>query len=205
MTKDEERVVKRKLRILRYAEQIGNVSKACRYFGIPRSIFYEWRNAFKVNGEEGLQHKKPIPKNQPNRTPDEVVEKVLHLRRKYHLGPIRIMWYMARYHDKRMSDATIYRILKRNGLNCLPRQARKRSVHTKRYNKMVPGHHIQMDVKFLIFKGDDGKKIKRYQYIAIDDATRVRALKIYKRHTQANAIDFTNYVIRKLPFRIQQI
>lgn len=104
-----------------------------------------------------------------------------------------------------MSDATIYRILKRNGLNCLPRQARKRSVHTKRYNKVVPGHHIQMDVKFLIFKGDDGKKIKRYQYTAIDDATRVRALKIYKRHTQANAIDFTNYVIHKLPFRIQQI
>ncbi len=205
MAKEEVRVVKRKLRILKYAEQIGNVSKACRYFGIPRSIFYVWRNAFKVNGEEGLQHKKPIPKNQPNRTPDEVVEKVLHLRRKYHLGPIRIMWYMARYHDKRMSDATIYRILKRNGLNCLPRQARKRSVHTKRYNKMVPGHHIQMDVKSLIFKGDDGKKIKRYQYTAIDDATRVRALKIYKRHTQANAIDFTNYVIHKLPFRIQQI
>ena len=27
----------------------------------------------------------------------EVVEKVLHLRRTYHLGPIRIVWYMERY------------------------------------------------------------------------------------------------------------
>jgi IS30 family transposase len=35
--------------------------------------------------------------------------------------------------------------------------------------------------------------------------TRVRALKIYRRHTQANAIDFINYVVDKFPFRIQTI
>ena len=58
------------------------------------------------------------------------------------------MWYMARYHAVRMSDATIYRILRRNGLNRLPRGTRVRKIHTKRYNKQVPCHHIQMDVKF---------------------------------------------------------
>jgi transposase InsO family protein len=78
-------------------------------------------------------------------------------------------------------------------------------VHTKRYNKRVPGHHIQMDVKFLIFENKSGKKIKRYQYTAIDDATRVRALKIYTRHTQKNAIAFVDHIIAKFPFRIQQI
>jgi|TARA_Y100000310_G_C20538852_1_gene742214 transposase InsO family protein len=62
-----------------------------------------------------------------------------------------------------------------------------------------------MDVKFLIFRGKNGSKLKRYQYTAIDDATRIRALKIYERHTQKNAIDFVNYVIQKFPFRIQQI
>jgi hypothetical protein len=45
-------------------------------------------------------------------------------------------------------------------------------MHTQRYNKQVPGHHIQIDVKFLIFKGKQGQKVKRYQYTAIDDATR---------------------------------
>ena len=39
----------------------------------------------------------------------------------------------------------------------------------------------------------------------IDDATRVRALKIYRRHTQANAIDFINYVVEKFPFRIRTV
>ena len=54
----------------------------------------------------------------------------------------------------------------------------------------MPGHHIQVDVKFLTFKGKRGEKVRRFQYTAIDDATRVRALKVYEKHTQANAIDF---------------
>jgi transposase InsO family protein len=115
------------------------------------------------------------------------------------------MWYMARYHQMRVSDATIYRVLKRHGVSRLPGKVGCRKVHTKRYNKRVPGHHIQMDVKFLIFKNKAGKKIKRYQYTAIDDATRVRALKIYTRHTQKNAIAFVDHIVAKFPFRIQQI
>ena len=87
----------------------------------------------------------------------------------------------------------------------LPRNVGRRKVHTKRYAKRVPGHHIQLDVKFLSFKGSGGKKIKRYQYTAIDDATRIRALKVYERHTQKNAIDFVDYVIEKFPFCIHTV
>ena len=204
MTTDE-REINRKRRILDHADESGNVAKTCRYFGIPRSLFYVWRNAYRQHGDEGLRRKKPVPKSHPNQTPDEIVGKILYLRRKYHLGPVRIMWYMARYHHMRVSDATIYRVLKRHGESRLPGKLGRRKVHTKRYNKQVPGHHIQMDVKFLIFKAKNGKKLKRYQYTAIDDATRVRALKVYERHTQKNAIDFVDYVIDKFPFRIQQI
>jgi transposase InsO family protein len=49
------------------------------------------------------------------------------------------------------------------------------------------------------------RSVKRYQYTTIDDATRVRALKIYARHNQKNACDFIDYVIEKFPFRIQMI
>ena len=90
-------------------------------------------------------------------------------------------------------------------MNRLSRGTRLHKIHTKRYNKQVPGHHIQMDVKFLTFKVKRGEKIRRFQYTAIDDATRVRALKVYKRHTQANAIDFVNHIIEKFPFRIKEI
>ena len=60
-------------------------------------------------------------------------------------------------------------------------------------------------MKFLLFKNEEGQNIRRFQYTAIDDATRIRALKIYQRHNQKNAIDFINYVIDKFPFRIHTI
>ena len=113
--------------------------------------------------------------------------------------------YLQRYHDIRTSDATVYRVCKRHGLNRLPNRVGRRAVHTHRYEKRVPGHHVQVDVKFLTLKRKKGGPMRRYQYTAIDDATRVRALKVYRRHTQANAIDFINYVVDKFPFRIRTI
>jgi transposase InsO family protein len=63
-----------------------------------------------------------------------------------------------------------------------------------------------MDVKFLYFKDIlTGKEVKRFQYTAIDDATRARALYIYDRHNQKNAVDFVDRVREKFPFRIHTI
>ena len=202
---DQERDVQRKLKVLRHAEQTGNIAKTCRYFGIGRASFYRWKTEYQQRGEAGLVNAKPIPKNPANQTPPEIVEKILYLRAKYHLGPIRIVWYLARYHSIKISEAGVSRILKRNGVNRLPRGTRVRKVHTIRYSKQVPGHHIQMDVKFLTFANKRGEKVRRFQYTAIDDATRVRALKIYDKHTQTNAIDFVDHVIEKFPFRIKEI
>ena len=41
---------------------------------------------------------------------------------------------------------------------------------------------------------------RRYQYTAIDDATRIRALRVYARHTQKNAIRFLDHVIEAFPY-----
>jgi transposase InsO family protein len=60
-------------------------------------------------------------------------------------------------------------------------------------------------VKFLTLQRKKGEPVRREQYTAIDDATRVRALKVYRRHTQAHAIDFIHYVAEKSPFRIRTL
>ena len=70
MNKDQ-REIGRKLRILRYAEEIGHVAKTCRYFGIGRASFYRWRKAYAEHGEAGLINAPPIPKWHANRTPPE--------------------------------------------------------------------------------------------------------------------------------------
>ncbi len=204
MTK-AQRDILRKKRVLEHAERIGNIRRTCRYFGVARSAFYLWKQAYETYGDEGLVNKKPCPVNLKLRTAPEIVEKVLYLRRTYDLGPISSVWYLERYHGMKISDAGVYRVLRRSGLNRLPRRVGRRAVHTHRYAKQVPGHHVQVDVTFLTLKGKDGRNIRRFQYTAIDDATRIRALKVYRRHTQQNAIHFIDSVVEKFPFRIHTI
>ena len=191
--------------ILEYARLFGNVAKACREFEIPRSSFYKWKKAFDIGGKAGLARKKPIALSHPRKLSPEVVEKILHLRRVYHLGPQRITWYLERYHGLTTSCSTVYRTLVRNGIQRLPRAVGRRAIHTRRYAKAVPGHHIQVDVKFLSLKAANGSKVRRFRYTAIDDATRIRALKVYQLHNQQNAIAFIDYVIEKFPFRIHTV
>ena len=186
--------VRQKVAILQYAEGIGNDKEACRDFNIPRASFYRWKNVYDKEGRTGLIRKKPIARSHPRQVPPEFVEKILHLRTTYHLGPQRIAWYLERYHGFKTSCSSVYRTLKRNGIGPLPRCVGRRAIHTRRYAKQVPGHQIQIDVKFLNLTSQDGSRIRRYQYTAVDDATRVRALKIYKRHNQNSSMDFIDYV-----------
>jgi transposase InsO family protein len=97
------------------------------------------------------------------------------------------------------------RTLARHKMSRLPCNHGRRAVHTHRYAKTERGHHIQADAKILSLKTQDGQRVRRFQYTAIDDETRVRALKIYTRQNQQNAIKFADYFIEKYPFRIQTI
>ena len=105
---------------------------------------------------------------------------------------------ILRHQDLR---AGVYRILKRHGLKRLTNNTCKR----KLYNKQESGHYIQVDVKLRMLAGENGETVRRFQYIATNDVTWVRALKIYMRHTQATAIDFVGFAIERFPFRINKI
>ena len=67
MTK-EDRDIQGKLTVLRYAETIGDVAKACRYFSLGRSSFYRRKAAYEQLDEVDLVNAKPIPKNSANQT-----------------------------------------------------------------------------------------------------------------------------------------
>ena len=81
-----ERDIASKLRALNYADQIGNVSKTWRYFGLSRDTFYRWKRDYHHNGEQGLINSKPCPHNPKLRTPLETEEKILYLRKTYLLS-----------------------------------------------------------------------------------------------------------------------
>jgi transposase InsO family protein len=207
MTAQAHRDIRRKLRIINHARETRNISKTCRFFGISREIFYQWKRAYAAAGENALINSKPCPENPKIRVPQPIEEKILHLRKTYHFGAEKISWYLDRYHAIKVSSGGVQGVLRRHGLNRLPQNMKswpKKNAFTL-YEKQVPGHHIQVDVKFLKLIDKTPKVIKRFQYTAIDDATRIRVLKIYNKHTQKNAIDFANLVVRKMPFRIKVI
>ena len=53
MTK-AQRDIRKKLRVLNYAKQLGNISKTYCSYGISRQTYYDWKRAYEQNGEKAL-------------------------------------------------------------------------------------------------------------------------------------------------------
>ena len=57
----------------------------------------------------------------------------------------------------------------------------------------MPGHAVQVDVKFIAPLPGSSRK-KYYQFTAIDDCTRIRALRSYDQLNQKTAIQFADFL-----------
>lgn len=69
---------RRKLSLLELAQEIGNISKACKIMGYHRDTFYEIRRAFQVGGVEALVEQRRGPRGpHPNRVAPEIEAKIL--------------------------------------------------------------------------------------------------------------------------------
>lgn len=215
-----DREVRRRLAVLRHVEEVtGNVAMTCRYFGISRPTYYTWLNRYEKEGVDGLRDRSKRPRTSPNATRADVIEKIIHLRKNYHFGPEKIAMYLQRYHDVAISKSGVWRILHRLDMGRLPSSQRYKRHDRRwtRYEKQRPGHHVQIDVKFVEplptkaatspATGDMpvGRRGKFYQFTAIDDCTRLRVLRIYSRNNQKTAIQFVDYVLSQLPFAVDTI
>ena len=99
------------------------------------------------------------------------------------------------------------------GTNRLPvsQRYKRHDRRWKRHEKPLPGHRVQIDVKFIEpLRGAKpgsraGSRRKHYQFTAIDDCTRLRVLCIYPKLNQQSAVQFLDYVLARLPFRVEVI
>jgi hypothetical protein len=77
-TAQKEKVPRAKLRLLQLAQDLGNVSKACKIIGYSRQQFYEIRRNFQLYGANGLIDQLPGARNpHPNRVREDVEKAIL--------------------------------------------------------------------------------------------------------------------------------
>ncbi len=76
MLNGNERIIKHKVGLLNLAEELGNVSKACKIMGMSRDTFYRYRDAVDEGGIEALIEKDRRQPNLRNRV-DELTEEAV--------------------------------------------------------------------------------------------------------------------------------
>lgn len=73
-----------RLEFIRLAHQPdANVRELCRRFQISPKTAYKWLARFRVQGEQGLTDRSRRPTRSPERTPDEVEQRILALRQQH--------------------------------------------------------------------------------------------------------------------------
>ncbi|MCW8126577.1 IS481 family transposase [Microbulbifer halophilus] len=77
MIHTNDRIIKHKTGLLNLAEELGNISKACKMLGVSRDTFYRYKEAVSDGGVEALLEKNRRVPNRKNRVDSGVEEAVL--------------------------------------------------------------------------------------------------------------------------------
>jgi transposase len=99
-------------------EATGSVTQACRKAHVGRGTFYYWKPRFDEHGYEGLEEFASRAPKEPYRTPADVEQKVIGLRREHSdWGKQRIADELAKANNwvPLVSPNTVKRILKDAG------------------------------------------------------------------------------------------
>jgi transposase InsO family protein len=107
----------------------GNFAALCRRFGVHRSKGYKWLSRYRDLGPAGLEDRKPVALSCPHKTPDEVIDRVVSMRKEHPWdGPKKLHERLLALGDETLrvpAPSTIGEILGRYGL-IRPRRARLR-------------------------------------------------------------------------------
>ena len=216
----QQYIIRRKLNILELAEQLGNISEACRKLGVSRQHYYDIKRALEEEGIEGLLEK---ARNRPriaNRVAPEIEERVLEYSLHYPThgqarvsnelkkegiilspGGVRSIWLRHGLENRKLRLKRLERWAAEEG-NVLT-ESQVKALEEAKEEKEARGEIESYHPGFLI--GQDTFYVgwikgigKIYQQTAIDTYSNVGFAKLYTEKTAITAADFLND--RVLPF-----
>lgn len=199
---------------LRLARQIvddgWSIAAAADFFRVSYPTAAKWAKRYVELGPDGMVDRSSRPHRHPNKTPQPVVKRIVHLRIKKRLGPVQIAGRLD------LPASTVHAVLTRCRLNRLSHVDVKTGEPARRYEHDHPGSLIHVDVKKLgnIPEGGGwravgrrqgkqnrartpGKELNRYRnplmrygfiHTVLDDHSRVAYAEIHEDETAATAI-----------------
>lgn len=79
----QEKLITARIGMLALAEELQNISRACRIAGVSRSHYYEIKKAYETYGREGLAPRERRKPKMPNQTPPEIEARILEMTERY--------------------------------------------------------------------------------------------------------------------------
>jgi len=164
--------------------------------GVCPGTVRKWIGRFREEGVAGLRDRSSRPHRLREATPAEIVARIEALRRQRWTGA-----QIAR--ETGVSRATVFRILRRLGLNRL--KALEPAEPVRRYERDRPGELIHIDIKKLGKIGSVGHRITgrrtgivnhhlgigwEFVHVCIDDASRIAFSRVMKDERQESAVAF---------------
>src|SRR5215212_4438777 len=141
----------RKLMVLRVIEQGWSVTEAAEAAGVSDRTCSKWIARYRAEGEAGLLDRSSAPNSIPHRTPDELVEVVVVLR-KLRMTGAEIAFCLG------MALSTVSAVLLRVGLG--KRSRLEPPEPPNRYERRHAGELLHVDVKKLgRIQGGAGKRV----------------------------------------------
>lgn len=221
----EEKLIKNKLGLLKLAEELGNVSQACRVMGYSRDSFYRFRELYSEHGSDGLREISRSKANPKNRVAPEIEDAVVAMatdnpaygqkrvsnelkKRGIFISPggVRSIWLRHDLETFKKRIKALEAILAANNSHILT-EAQLQSLERAKEKREAEG---QIETEHPGYLGSQDtyyvgtvKGIGRiYQQTFIDTYSRVAFVKLYTAKTALTAADLLND--RVLPFFEQQ-
>lgn len=174
-----------RLRLFTLAEELGNISEACRQMGVDRSTYYRWKPKLERYGLDGLRIRERRRPRMPNQIGPHLEHRVLAFALgNPGFGPRRISAELRRpkWGGIEISEHGIWRVLRRFNLNTRSKRLALIARHADPYERKpeirpeelhidasVPGEKVQMDC-FYVGRLSGSKGVV-WQYTAIDVAS----------------------------------
>ena len=213
-------VIKHKVGLLRLAEELGNVSHACKVMGYSRDTFYRYKQAVEEGGVEALLEKSRRKPNIRNRTAPEIEEAIVALALEQPaLGQVRVSNEL-RKRALMISPAGVRGVWQRHGLETFKKrlavleakvaaegvvltEAQLAALERQRHDEEAAGeieteHPGYLGSQDTFYVGTLKGVGRIYQQTFVDTYSKWATAKLYPTKTALTAADLLND--RVLPF-----